>query len=290
MLSTLLPNTINLVDVLLGGGGSSGGSGGSTGMTPANPTPTQPGSGSPLSAVLNLDALNLLNIKASLGAGESLITVGGNVMKQSNGSLIDLGLDIGSSATGGNSLISVGGKILAQGTDGSLIDLNLGIGTDGSIISTPPPAAAAPLQDVFRFYNTQTGVHFYTASEAERDSVVRNLPQFQYEGNAFDVTTDQGAGPEVFRFYNTQTKTHFYTASEAERDTVRATLSQYDYEGIAYTAYENDGGGKHEALYRFYNTETGAHFYTTSEQEVATVVQTLQQFKYEGIAYYVDAA
>lgn len=241
MLSTLLPNTINLVDVLLGGGGSSGGSGGSTGMTPANPTPTQPGSGSPLSAVLNLDALNLLNIKASLGAGESLITVGGNVMKQSNGSLIDLGLDIGSSATGGNSLISVGGKILAQGTDGSLIDLNLGIGTDGSIISTPPPAAAAPLQDVFRFYNTQTGVHFYTASEAERD-------------------------------------------------TVRATLSQYNYEGIAYTAYENDSGGKHEALYRFYNTETGAHFYTTSEQEVATVVQTLQQFKYEGIAYYVDAA
>ena len=282
MLSNLLPTTINLVDALLGGG-SSGGSG----MTPANPTTSNtPG----LSAILNLDALNLLNVKASLGVGESLVVKDGNVMKQSGGSLLDLGLDIGSSATGGNSLISVGGKILSQGPGGSLIDLNLGIGSDGSIISVPAPGAAAPTQDVFRFYNVETGVHFYTASVAERDSVVQNLPQFKYEGNAFDVTTDVGAGPEVYRFYNVQTKTHFYTASEVERDSVRANLSQYQYEGPAYTAYADDGGGKHEALYRFYNTDTGAHFYTTSEQEVAQVVQALPQFKYEGIAYYVDAA
>jgi len=282
MLSDLLSNTLTLADALLGQGGTG------SGTMPAQPTTTNtPG----LTAVLKLDAANLLDLKASLGTGESLLVVSGNVFeRQSDGALVDLGLDIGTAPTATSSLITVGGKILAQGTNGSLIDLNLGIGTDGLIGATPPAAEAGQTQDVFRFYNVDTGVHFYTASSVERDSVINNLPQFKYEGNAFDVSTDQGAGPEVFRFYNVQTGTHFYTASEAERDTVRATLGQYNYEGVAYTAYSTDGGGTHEALYRFYNVETGAHFYTTSEVEVASVQQNLHQFQYEGIAYYVDAA
>ena len=283
MLGNLLPNTISLLDALLGTGGTNGSS-----SLPSNPTTTNtPG----LTAILKLDAAQLLDVKASLGTGESLLVVNGNVFeRQSNGSLVDLGLDIGSSPTSSSSLISVGGKVLAQGTNGSLIDLNLGISTEGVIATGPAPDPAVGTQDVFRFFEYQKGVHFYTASIAERDSVIQNLPNYRYEGNAFDVSTDSGAGPTVYRFFNPNTGTHFYTASEYERDFVRSKLENYNYEGPAYTAYDNDGGGQHEALYRFFNTETGAHFYTTSEFEVAATIQNLPQFRYEGVAYYVDAA
>jgi hypothetical protein len=281
MLGNLFPNTSSLVDALLGTGVSTG-----SGTLPNAPTTANtPG----LTAVLKLDEAQLLNVKASLATGESLLVVNGNVFeKHANGAMLDLGLDIGPSPTSTSSLITSGGKILAQGTSGSLIDLNLGLGADGLIGVSPVPVQPALEVDIFRFYNVQTGVHFFTASLTERDSVIQNLPQFKYEGTAFDVSTGGSANLEVYRFYNAKTGTHFYTASATERDAVKASLHDFNFEGTAYKAYTDDGNGTHTALYRLYNTETGAHFYTVNEQEVASVVQNLHQYKYEGIAYYVD--
>ena len=38
---------------------------------------------------------------------------------------------------------------------------------------------------IYRFFNPTTGAHFYTPSEAERDNVEANLPEFQSEGVAY---------------------------------------------------------------------------------------------------------
>lgn len=40
-------------------------------------------------------------------------------------------------------------------------------------------------------------------------------------------------------------------------------------------------------VYRFLNTKTGAHFYTMSDVEKATIERTLPQFQYEGRAFFV---
>src|SRR5262249_39360514 len=40
-------------------------------------------------------------------------------------------------------------------------------------------------------------------------------------------------------------------------------------------------------LYRFFNVLTGTHFYTINEAEKNTVIATLPQFHFEGVAYYV---
>ena len=45
-------------------------------------------------------------------------------------------------------------------------------------------AQAAP-DAVYRFYNRETGTHFYTTSVSERDGVIRAFAQFAYEGAAF---------------------------------------------------------------------------------------------------------
>ena len=49
----------------------------------------------------------------------------------------------------------------------------------GAVVAQTAPDA------VYRFYNRETGTHFYTASLSERDDVIRAFAQFAYEGAAF---------------------------------------------------------------------------------------------------------
>lgn len=251
-----------------------------------------------------LPALQLLNISASLLDGERLLLVNGDILKSNqNGSLVDLGLDVSFDRDSGGALIVVDGEILGRGADGALIDLGLDIGVGGWIDDGDSDGGGGnpdngggggdgglSFTDIFRFYNNETGAHFYTSSAQERDSVRANLPQFSYEGNVFDASTSPDSGTAVFRFYNTETRTHFYTTSVEERDKVIAELDDFNFEGVAYYAFENDGGGEYTPLYRFYNTETNTHFYTASDAERVQVDATLPQYQYEGVAYFVEVA
>lgn len=149
---------------------------------------------------------------------------------------------------------------------------------------------------IYRFFNVQTGFHFYTASSGERDAVVQTLPQFHYEGQPFNSVNSlyPGATP-VYRFFNTRIGNHFYTASESERDSVITNLSgTYSYEGTAYYALATGSSGASDSgatpLYRFFNHRLGSHFFTTSVGERDSVVVNLSgTFTYEGIAYHVAA-
>jgi hypothetical protein len=144
---------------------------------------------------------------------------------------------------------------------------------------------AGALEPVFRFFNTQTSAHFYTASASERDHVLATWPQFVYEGTAFFAAAAPSPGTlSIYRFYNTQTGAHFYTASVAERDHVLATWPQFLYEGVRFYAFADSEPGSVK-LYRFFNTQTGAHFYTTQDDERDAVDQHLPQFVDEGVVY-----
>lgn len=151
--------------------------------------------------------------------------------------------------------------------------------------SDPGPENSA----MFRFLNTQTNVHFYTADVFERDAILNNAPHYKLEGPAFAVPETEGS-LAVYRFYKAQKDVHFYTASEAERDLVIETLSDlYQYEGQAFNAWENqDAPGEQAALHRFYRSDVGTHFYTANHDEFLFVRDNLNDFSYEGVAYYVD--
>lgn len=145
-------------------------------------------------------------------------------------------------------------------------------------------------EGIYRFYNVLTGTHFYSNSATERDYVIDNIQQFNYEGIPFRSATpgyETDVQAPVFRFYNTDAGTHFFTQSEAERDVVISQLPSYTYEGEAYSAYTREVTGSQE-LYRLFNNDTGTHFYTVSESERDSVVATLPQYTYEGIAYWVN--
>jgi hypothetical protein len=158
---------------------------------------------------------------------------------------------------------------------------------DGATI-TPKLAASNVATAVYRFFNTNTGAHFFTMSIAERDYVKATYPFFSYEGTAFFAypSADPTLSP-VYRFFNKVTGTHFFTISSAEKDHVIATWPAiYAYEGIAWHANTTQSAGW-VPVYRFFNTRTGTHFYTNSAAERDNVIATLSWYSFEGIGYYV---
>jgi len=148
------------------------------------------------------------------------------------------------------------------------------------------------LTRVFRFYNVKNGVHFYTASEAEKDNTLVNLSAtYKYEGVAYTLNSAPGAGNDspLYRFYNKITGVHFYTASEAEKDATIANLSStFNFEGVAYKVALNASKPGSSPVYRFYNMKNGSHFYTNSETEKQNTIDNLAAtYKFEGVAFYV---
>ena len=148
---------------------------------------------------------------------------------------------------------------------------------------------------VHRFFRADTGSHFYTASEVERQEIVDNLPHYAYEGASYQAAADSevedplsGAKP-VYRFFNQSTGVHLYTISEVERDYIIDNLSNYTFENVAYHAYDTPQADTVE-LYRFYQTQGDFHFFTPSVGERDHIVDNLPHYRLEGnggVAFYV---
>lgn len=153
--------------------------------------------------------------------------------------------------------------------------------------------------DIFRFFQTEQGFHFYTSSEAERDTVQQQIDNnelsYSYEGESFAALAEDddgdpltGAKP-VYRFFNNLTGAHLYTISETEKNNIADNLSDYNLEGVAYYAYDEPQENT-IPLYRLYNSNTGTHFFTPSTPERDNVLDTLSQYSTEGeggIAFHV---
>ena len=149
-----------------------------------------------------------------------------------------------------------------------------------------PGAASAARTAVYRFFNVQTGAHFFTASAAERDFVIQTYPQFQYENIAFYAYGQPTSGQStVFRFFNKSNGAHFYTINQAESDFVRANYPVFNYEGPIWYAQASAAAGT-TPIYRFYKPSTGTHFYTVNAAERDFIIANYRDFQYENIAYY----
>lgn len=78
---------------------------------------------------------------------------------------------------------------------------------------------------IYRFWSDAYQGHFYTAGEAEKDSVIANYPDniWRFEGvayYAYPITSS--VGNTVYRFWSDVNGHHFYTASTAEKDHIIA--------------------------------------------------------------------
>ena len=213
------------------------------------------------------------------------------IVDNSNPNLVDLSIDEGELT-----LDYVEGQIGFSTVTIQATDL-LGDSVEDTFIVTVGNVEADPDSiglTVYRFLNQDTGVHLYTSSEVERDSILDNLPNYIPEGStsegstyiSVDGLTGNPEPEQVYRFLNQDTGTHLYTISEVERQSVEDNLSNFSLESESFFAYTEQYPGT-IPVYRFFNNETGAHFYTPTEGERDVVEETLPNYESEGIAYYV---
>lgn len=130
---------------------------------------------------------------------------------------------------------------------------------------------------MYRLYNPNSGEHFFTSSQNERDHLVS--VGWKYEGTAWKAPK---TGTPIYRLYNPNAGDHHYTGSEAEKNNL--VKLGWKYEGIAWYSAPASSG---KPLYRLYNpncTGAGAHHYTASTTERDNLVKV--GWKYEGIGWY----
>ena len=129
---------------------------------------------------------------------------------------------------------------------------------------------------MYRLYNPNSGEHFYTSSEGERDMLVSVGWNYEAVGWIAPSTSNT----PVYRLYNENGGEHHYTTSVAERDML-VSLGWND-EGIGW--YSDDA--QTVPLYRQYNPNAFAnnHNYTTSLGENDWLVSIGWQA--EGIGWY----
>ena len=147
----------------------------------------------------------------------------------------------------------------------------------GAVAATPAMAADwGGTQPMHRLYNPNSGEHFYTASDHERDHLVS--VGWRSEGEGW-VAPAKSSTP-VYRLYNPNAGDHHYTMSKGERDWLVG--KGWRYEGIGW--YSSDA--KAVPLYRQYNpnARTGSHNFTTSRGEQAVLVS--RGWRAEGTAWY----
>ena len=149
---------------------------------------------------------------------------------------------------------------------------------------TPSPSPApSPTADpeaaisMYRMYNPNSGEHFYTGNEAEKNALKQS--GWKEEGIGFyaPVNSDR----PMYRLYNPNAGDHHYTASRQEKE--HLLKMGWKDEGIGWYAAEKDG----IPMYRLYNPNAvgaGSHHYTSSETERESLKQA--GWKDEGIGFY----
>jgi surface protein len=134
---------------------------------------------------------------------------------------------------------------------------------------------------MFRLYNPNSGEHFYTSSEVERDATI--AAGWNYEGIGW-YAPSMSSTP-VYRLYSGTD--HHYTTSETERDALLE--AGWIDEGIGWYSDDNEG----VALYRQFNpyvdpeaetNNSGSHNYTVDKFENDYLVSL--GWQEEGIAWY----
>lgn len=133
-----------------------------------------------------------------------------------------------------------------------------------------------------RLYNPNSGEHFYTKDQHEKDVLVKL--GWKYEGIGWSAPVE---GAPVYRLYNPNAGDHHYTMSSNEKDTLVSI--GWQYEGIGWYSVSKVIAPAYGALqvYREYNPNAkaaGSHNYTVSEIENDNLVD--KGWIDEGIAWW----
>ena len=134
---------------------------------------------------------------------------------------------------------------------------------------------------VHRMYNPNSGEHFYTLSDEERDDLV-SYGWIYEAGCSFTAPGASSDTVPVYRLYDPNGNGHHFTLDKEE--TTYLANCGWTFEGISFYAYKNDSQYG-VPVYRGYNPNNGHHNFTTDRKEHDIIVGA--GWRDEGIAWKV---
>lgn len=168
------------------------------------------------------------------------------------------------------------------------------LGTDAAGNATLSLAAVNPgTVDVFRFFDAAHGTQLLTQDATERDTILSTRSDLHYEGvglRAIDPAHTTPNTVDVYRFFDTINGTHFMTSSLSERDIVLDSRPDLIFEKSSTMVEHATAQTGDSAVYRFFDSTNGAHFYTANADERAAILSTRPDMTLEGIAFYAPTA
>ena len=88
------------------------------------------------------------------------------------------------------------------------------------------------VEEVYRFFNNETGAHLFTMFEAEKEYIENTLDNYSYEGVAYHAfKSEKSDSIPVYRMLNGDTGTHLFTTDSNEVNSIRDNLSNFTLEG-----------------------------------------------------------
>jgi hypothetical protein len=156
------------------------------------------------------------------------------------------------------------------------------------------PAVEQDSNEVYRFVDRDTQGEFYTTSEIERDSLIKDEPNYELKEASFlsapepESSEDMMGVTPVFRFISSDTGAYLY-ASSAEQLAVMDKNFDYSFGGTAFYGYEMQEEGT-VPVYGFYNSQLDANFYTASMKERDAYLESsdFQAVGEDGVAFYAE--
>ena len=137
------------------------------------------------------------------------------------------------------------------------------------------PDEEIPSVPMFRMYNPNSGEHFYTGSEEERNNLVK--VGWKYEGVGFNAPV---IGEPVYRIYEPTSGEHLYTMDRSE---VYDLLNDgWNYESVAWNSAEQDEIVQYRL--RNPNSNCGRYHFTSSKEERDNLISL--GWINEGIGWY----
>lgn len=155
----------------------------------------------------------------------------------------------------------------------SQLALGVALGISFATFAFAEDADAA--SNMNRLYNPNSGEHFYTKDNNEKNNLVKH--GWKYEGIGW-VAPDTGA--DVYRLYNKNAGDHHYTTNLAEKNNL--VKLGWKYEGVGWKSDTYKG----VKLYRAYNpnARAGSHNYTTNNAEQKNLIRV--GWRDEGTAWF----
>jgi hypothetical protein len=156
------------------------------------------------------------------------------------------------------------------------------------------PSVDSDKSEVYRFVESETQGEYYTISEIEKDSLIKNEPNYELKGSSFlsapepESLADLTGVTPVYRFISSDTGAYLYASSEDELAVMDKNFD-YSFGGIAFYGYEMQEAGT-VPVYAFYNSKLDANFYTASIEEKDFYLKSpdFQAVGENGIAFYAE--